>query len=398
MGGHRSRKTVLFVNELYVDLWPASPLGAIAKALDGLAREQELDLSIVFALRDPVFAGFPIAALGYHVLPSPATPTTDHAGTKDNSFADVLLACRFARVHDLSRAVSAWDGLFEVIKPDVIVADTSPVVMLAARGRIPVMVTGSGFAVPPPGLGAFPPFGEDTSDETIQGLMLEVANMVLATRNAPLLDRLPRLLEGEARSAFCVPKLDPYAGTRTEPPLRPCGCPGPLPFPAAPLLFAQMASDQAFAGAAARGFDRAGIAVAAYLPGPETAPTTFLAALGAELCATPPAPQEMLCRASIVVSGDVWLAQAAYTAGRAQICLPSSLEMRLLAEQLEILGCGITLRSFGSEELASAVRELMLNPTYRERAEEEALAAAEWAPNTESAKIVARRCLELVGR
>ena len=85
MGGHRSRKTVLFVNELYVDLWPASPLGAIAKALDGLAREQELDLSIVFALRDPVFAGFPIAALGYHVLPSPATPTFDHAGAKDTS-------------------------------------------------------------------------------------------------------------------------------------------------------------------------------------------------------------------------------------------------------------------------------------------------------------------------
>ena len=138
--------------------------------------------------------------------------------------------------------------------------------------------------------------------------------------------------------------------------------------------------------------------MAAYLPGPETAPTTFLAALGAELYATPPAPQEMLGRASIVVSGDVWLAQAAYTAGRAQICLPSSLEMRLLAEQLEILGCSITLRRFGSEELASAVRELMLNPTYRQRAEEEALAAAEWAPGTESAKIVARRCLELVGR
>ena len=398
MGGHRSRKTVLFVNELYVDLWPASPLGAIAKALDDLAREQELDLSIVFALRDPVFAGYPIAALGYHVVPSPATPTFDHAGTKDTSFADVLLACRFARVHDLSRAVSAWDGLFEVVKPDVIVADTSPVVMLAARGRIPVMVTGSGFAVPPAGLGAFPPFGEDTPDDAIQELMLEVTNMVLKTCNAPPLDRLPRLLEAEARSAFSCPKLDPYAGTRTEPPLRPCGCPEPLPFPAAPLLFAQMGSDQPFVGVAARGLDRSGIAVAAYLPGPETATTAFLAALGAELYETPPAPQEMLGRASIVVSGDVWLAQAAYTAGRPQICLPSSLEVRLLAEQLEILGCGITLWRFGSEELASAVRELMLNPTYRQRAEEEALAAAEWAPDRELAKIVARRCLELVGR
>ena len=111
-----------------------------------------------------------------------------------------------------------------------------------------------------------------------------------------------------------------------------------------------------------------------------------------------PCATEMLGRASVVVTGDVWLAQAAYTAGRPQICLPSSLEMRLLAEQLEILGCGITLGRFGSEELASAVRELMLNPTYRQRAEEEALAAAEWAPDTESAKIVARRCLELVGR
>ena len=218
---------ILPVNELYVDLWPASPLGAIAKALDALAREQELDLSIVFALRDPVFAGSPIAALGYHVLPSPATPTFDHAGAKDTSFADVLLTCRFARVHDLSRAVSAWDGLFEVVKPDVIVADTSPVVMPAARGRIPVMVTGSGFAVPPAGLGTFPPFGEDTPDEAIQGLMLEVANMVLKTRNAPPLDRLPRLLEGEARLAFSLPKLDPYAGTRTETPLRPAAAGNP---------------------------------------------------------------------------------------------------------------------------------------------------------------------------
>lgn len=395
MGGHRSRKTILFVNELSVDLWPASPLGAIAKALAGLTREQELDLSIVFALRDPVFTGYPIAALGYHVVPSPATPTFDHAGTEDISFADVLLACRIARAHDLSRAVSAWDGLFAVVEPDVIVADTSPVVMLAARGRIPTLVTGSGFAVPPAGLGAFPPLSEKSADDAVQELMLEVANTVLKARDAPTLDHLPQLLQGDARAAFSFPKLDPYADIRAEPPLRPCGCPEPLPFPAAPSLFAHMGSDQPFAGAAVRGLERSGIAVAAYLPGPDSAATAFLAALGAELYETLPSQPEILGRASLVVSGDIWLAQAAYAAGRPQICLPASLEARLLGAKLQELGCGITLRRFGAEELASAVRELMLNPTYRQRAEEEALSAAEGAPDRGSAEIVARRCLEL---
>lgn len=398
MGGHRSRKTVLLVNELYVDLWPASPLGGIAKALDGLAREEDLDLSIIFALRDPVFAGHPLAAQGHHVVPSPATPTFDRAGSGDTSLAEILLACRFAHAHDLSRAVSAWDGLFAVVEPDLIVADTSPVVTLAARGRIPVVVTGSGFAVPPSDLEKFPSLGENVADDAIQELMRDAANTVLRARGAPSLDRLPQLLDGEGRAAFSFPKLDPYAGLRPEPPLRPCGCPEPLPFPAAPLLFAHVGSDQPFAGAAVRGFDRAGLAVAAYFPGPESAATAFLAALGAELYEAPPSQPDILSRASLVVSGDVWLAQAAYAAGRPQIFLPSNPEARLLGEKLQDLGCGITLRRFGSEELAAAIREVTLNPTYRQRAEAEALSAAEGAREGDSAELVARHCLELARR
>jgi hypothetical protein len=270
--------------------------------------------------------------------------------------------------------------------------------MLTARGRVPVLVTGSGLAVPPADLGAFPPFGEHAADDAVQELMLDVANTVLKARDAPTLDRLPQLLDGQARAPFSFPKLDPYVGIRPEPPLRPCACPGPLSFPDAPLLFAHLGSDQPFAGAAVRGLDRSGIAVTAYLPGPESAATAFLAGLGAELHESMPAPPDILRRASIVVSGDVWLAQAAYAAGRPQIYLPATLESRLLGATLEELGCGLALRQFDSEELAWAVREVTLNPTYRQRAEEESLSAAENAPDKDSAEIVAHRCLELAGR
>jgi UDP:flavonoid glycosyltransferase YjiC (YdhE family) len=159
-----------------------------------------------------------------------------------------------------------------------------------------------------------------------------------------------------------------------------------------------MGSDHPSAGAVVRGLDRSGIAVAGYIPGPASAPTAFLEALGAELHESLPSQAEILSRTSIVVGGDVWLAQAAYASGRPQICLPTSLEARLLGARLQQLGCGIALRRFSAGELASAVRELMLDPVYRKRAEEEAHGVAEIPPEGESARIVARRCLELANR
>ncbi|MEM9277464.1 MAG: hypothetical protein AAGA76_02705, partial [Pseudomonadota bacterium] len=110
----------------------------------------------------------------------------------------------------------AWDDLINLTKPDLIVADHSPSICLAARSRIPIIQTGTGFTLPPVSLPQFPSLLRESAAPTIQKQILLAINEILEERNSKLCKRLPELLDTEYRAIFSLPHLDPYSGIRKE--------------------------------------------------------------------------------------------------------------------------------------------------------------------------------------
>jgi hypothetical protein len=59
---------------------------------------------------------------------------------------DMLSAAGLADGDAVGRLLSVWDKIFGRIRSDLVVAGYAPLAALAARGRIPLMLAGNGFA------------------------------------------------------------------------------------------------------------------------------------------------------------------------------------------------------------------------------------------------------------
>ncbi len=65
------------------------------------------------------------------------------------TYADELLPCGYQRPEELAVLIRAWDGLFDLIKPDILIANSAPTALLAARERDVIKIAmGIGYEVP----------------------------------------------------------------------------------------------------------------------------------------------------------------------------------------------------------------------------------------------------------
>jgi hypothetical protein len=66
------------------------------------------------------------------------------------TYADLLLTVGFADIDSLTAHVQAWQSLYDVCKPDLLICDHSPTALLAARGfPFRIATVGTGFFCPP---------------------------------------------------------------------------------------------------------------------------------------------------------------------------------------------------------------------------------------------------------
>jgi hypothetical protein len=66
------------------------------------------------------------------------------------AFSHILHNCGFARETELRARVKAWDQLYELIDPEMVIFDHSPTALVAARGRrFSKVLVGSSFTCPP---------------------------------------------------------------------------------------------------------------------------------------------------------------------------------------------------------------------------------------------------------
>ena len=105
---------------------------------------------VTLALKDVRLPTGQGPAPGITVLPAPLTPQLGTGSSPPVNYADVLRASGFADARDVAARLNAWQGIFALARPDVLVADHAPTALLAARhAGTPHLSIGTGFAIPP---------------------------------------------------------------------------------------------------------------------------------------------------------------------------------------------------------------------------------------------------------
>lgn len=125
--------------------------GHLARCLrlaEGLRQRGHAVVLVLKDVRLPAGLG---AAQGITVLPAPLTPQRRPVDRRmPINYADMLCHSGFADDQDVSARLVAWRGIFSLARPEVIVADHAPTVLLAAHGTgICHVAIGNGFAIPP---------------------------------------------------------------------------------------------------------------------------------------------------------------------------------------------------------------------------------------------------------
>lgn len=133
------------------------------------------------------------------------------------TFADILATFGFTQVDLLSNHLNQWQDILKTVRPNLVIADHAPGLVLAALNKIPTIVIGSHFAVPPP-VEVFPAFRSSMPPESVEQQQ-RVSDTIRQV--VPIETTLGQALNGDRSFVFSIPELDFYhswrsASTTTE--------------------------------------------------------------------------------------------------------------------------------------------------------------------------------------
>ena len=193
-------------------------LGHIAKYLPLLRLLRQRGHELLFASKEIELAQHLLAPDGIAHVQAPLVTRFTGRIREPASFADILAEIGFADTNALAGLLSGWHNLFELFKPDVLVAEYAPAAQFAARlYGVPCLGLSTGFERPP-NVQPFPLFRPwlKLSTETLlkkEAKLLDVANSVLTRQGIAPMTRLQDVLKTDLSLLTTLPELDHY-GTR----------------------------------------------------------------------------------------------------------------------------------------------------------------------------------------
>jgi hypothetical protein len=148
------------------------------------------------------------APLSSRLLAGAARVTKVPAG-----MADILARIGMDDSGVVASVVAAWRQLFTAARPDLVIADFAPFLLLAARDRIPSVSVGTGFSSPPAHMTTLPPLLQDVAGVD-QWALVAMVNTALAELGDPPIAALPEVFAADRSIVATFAELDPYAGDR----------------------------------------------------------------------------------------------------------------------------------------------------------------------------------------
>ena len=131
------------------------------------------------------------------------------------SFADILLGCGYGDVRTLTGLLEGWIRILERWRPDLVVADSAPTALVAARIlRIRRATYSNGFALPPR-VSPLPAFRRDVAVDPAalaasDARALAHVNQAIAAFRGEPLQALEQLFEADETFLCTFPEIDHY--------------------------------------------------------------------------------------------------------------------------------------------------------------------------------------------
>lgn len=187
--------------------------GHLTRDLPIAERLREMGHEVAFAVRDTAIAAQLLLPRGFGFVQAPWYWGISEFRAPLVSYADILISQGFTRADEMIGRVKAWDHLFDLVRPDLVVADHAPTALVAAWiSAQPAVAFGTGFTIPP----RLSPFPAMRTWETVdRDLLVESERKVLSTLESVsralagrCLEQLSDLFGGGLLATF--PELDHY--------------------------------------------------------------------------------------------------------------------------------------------------------------------------------------------
>ena len=333
---------------------------------------------VYFALRDLSDAERMLGKLDCPLLQAPVRLQHQLGLRSANTYAELLALIGYLDSGAMTGRVKAWRGLFDLVRPEVLIAEHAPTALLAARG-LPLlcMAVGTGFSCPPAtrpmpalsSLGAVP----DAALLKLEAQVLENVNLVLARIGAPALEALGDVYAVDDQLVCTFAELDPFAVHRTCAHYAgPRGLGGHGEAPRWPergtqRVFGYLKTEMPDFEALVRYLSTSPQAVLAHVPG---MPAAFVQRFSSESLILSQEPVNLKAVAQ-EADGAICLAGHGATcqlllAGCPVLLAPTQVEQRLTAERVCAVGAGLmATNNHGSTPYPSLIGQLLSDATLR---------------------------------
>jgi UDP:flavonoid glycosyltransferase YjiC (YdhE family) len=149
--------------------------------------------------------------------PIDSRPASQQPALSSATLNDILSAMGLADSSAVQQLLGAWDDIFKRTRPDLVIADFSPLAALAARHRLPLVHIGNGYTLPPHQMKRFPLLHRFSLPLWREEQTLAAVNQAARAVGRAPLDHLPQLFSGDACLVQTFPLFDPYDTQRSEP-------------------------------------------------------------------------------------------------------------------------------------------------------------------------------------
>jgi rhamnosyltransferase subunit B len=360
----RANKRALLVWELGAGLGHTKRLLSICQALT------ENGWTLIFAVRNIYTLNQEMKSVASQVIQAPVNHNGLRSGQSFSaaSFADILAISGCGNVDTLMAMVTAWEGLIENVEPDVIIADYSPYLSIAARNLAPLIQIGSSFALPPNHLKEFPQLRDSKGAGISQERLLENVAEVQKRRGQPVPDSLPELISGDKQIICVMPMFDSYEEHRLIPATGPIdSVHEALPPPHRKHLFIYLAADFKPTFPVLQAVVNSKVSANAFIRDASESLRKKCKKLGIDVSAVPLPMNKALNDCSVILHhGGISTTERAAAAGRPQLLLPRHLEQALTASKAKSRNLADTLqKGMKMEEMVASIKNFMSDDKFQ---------------------------------
>ena len=198
-------------------------MGHITRARPIIAKFIDAGWKVVAAVRDVTSARSWFAETancgGLTVCQAPIFSHRSSAGPTTYSLADTFAKIGFADQDVIEPVVKSWDRLIAHVQPSLVVSDTSPSLNVMTNKRVPTVVVGNGWTIPPAGrLNYDAPVGSVgvSHSRLSEGRILDAFSSVLRKARLDEPTSFSELLRADKNYVLIPQLLDAYRKQRMD--------------------------------------------------------------------------------------------------------------------------------------------------------------------------------------